>query len=79
MIGDRIWSDTNGDGVQDPGEISLSGVVVELYDSTGTVLLATAVTDASGIYAFTGLPAGTQVYLINLGPDEPFGGGHAHG
>ncbi len=30
---------------------------------------------ADVIVDFTGLPAGTQVYLINEGPDEPFGGG----
>ncbi len=27
------------------------------------------------IVDFTGLPVGTQLYLINEGPDEPFGGG----
>ncbi|WP_203914300.1 multicopper oxidase family protein [Rhizocola hellebori] len=27
------------------------------------------------IVDFTGIPAGTQLYLINEGPDEPFGGG----
>ena len=27
------------------------------------------------IVDFTGLPVGTELYLINEGPDEPFGGG----
>ena len=27
VIGDRIWSDANGDGVQDPGEPGIGGVV----------------------------------------------------
>jgi FtsP/CotA-like multicopper oxidase with cupredoxin domain len=30
---------------------------------------------ADVIVDFTGLPVGTQIYLINEGPDEPFGGG----
>ena len=30
---------------------------------------------ADVIVDFTGLPAGTELYLINEGPDEPFGGG----
>jgi FtsP/CotA-like multicopper oxidase with cupredoxin domain len=30
---------------------------------------------ADVIVDFTGLPAGTQVFMINEGPDEPFGGG----
>lgn len=50
-IGNRIWRDTDGDGVQDPGEIGIAGVTVHLYSSTG-VLIATAVTDANGEYYF---------------------------
>ena len=30
---------------------------------------------ADVIVDFTGLPVGTELYLINEGPDEPFGGG----
>jgi spore coat protein A len=30
---------------------------------------------ADVIVDFTGIPAGTELYLINEGPDEPFGGG----
>ena len=29
-IGDRIWNDANGDGVQDPGESGIAGVTVKL-------------------------------------------------
>ena len=41
MIGDTIWLNYDGDAVQDAGEPGIEGVVVELYDSTGTTLLAT--------------------------------------
>jgi uncharacterized repeat protein (TIGR01451 family) len=49
--GDRVWEDTDGDGVQDPGEAGLADVLVALYDGAGQVLDAT-VTDASGAYGF---------------------------
>ena len=29
-IGDRVWIDADGDGVQDPGEAGLAGVTVQL-------------------------------------------------
>jgi spore coat protein A, manganese oxidase len=32
---------------------------------------------ADAIVDFTGLKAGTEIYLINEGPDEPFGGGES--
>ncbi len=50
-IGNRVWRDTDGDGVQDPGEAPIAGVTVHLYDDSGN-LIATAVTDANGEYYF---------------------------
>lgn len=49
-IGNRVWKDTNGNGVQDPGETGISGVTVRLYQ--GSTLVGTAVTDANGEYYF---------------------------
>ncbi len=40
----------------------------------GQLLMAPA-ERADVIVDFTGLPSGTEIYLINEGPDEPFGGG----
>lgn len=50
-IGNRIWIDTNGDGIQDACEKPLVGVSVSLYKS-GT-LIATTQTDADGEYYFS--------------------------
>ncbi|MGL5005524.1 MAG: SdrD B-like domain-containing protein, partial [Casimicrobium sp.] len=50
-IGNRVWRDTNGNGVQDPGELGIAGVTVRLYSATN-VLLATAVTNSAGEYYF---------------------------
>ncbi|HOV47861.1 MAG TPA: SdrD B-like domain-containing protein [Anaerolineae bacterium] len=71
-IGDRVWSDANGDGKQDPGELGLSGVTVELwYDSNGDgeidALYASTTTNATGNYAFTALPAGIYEVHITAG------------
>lgn len=50
-IGNRVWIDTDLDGLQDPGEPVAAGVTVRLYDAEGT-LLGTTVTDAQGRYYF---------------------------
>ena len=52
QIGNRIWLDADGDGVQDPGEEPIAGVTVRMYDEAGT-LVGTAVTNAAGEYYFT--------------------------
>jgi protocatechuate 3,4-dioxygenase beta subunit len=57
-IGDRVWFDTDQDGIQDPGEQGLQGVTVKLYDALGNVLFTT-MTDVNGNYLFVGLPNGT--------------------
>ena len=57
-IGDRVWLDTNHNGIQDTGEVGVGGVGVTLHDSTGAVIGHT-VTDANGLYLFDRLPAGT--------------------
>ena len=62
-VGNRVWLDANGNGMQEPGEKPIEGVTVRLYrpgvgpDQTpGTGddnrALATAVTDAQGEYYF---------------------------
>ena len=57
-LGDRVWLDTDADGVQDAGEAGINGVTVQLLDAGGTVL-ATAVTSGNGTYIFGNLPGGT--------------------
>lgn len=52
-IGNYVWFDADRDGVQDPGEDPVAGVVVELLDAAGGVV-GTAVTDANGNYYFGG-------------------------
>ncbi len=51
VIGDYVFIDTNGNGIQDEGDTPLAGVVVTLLDSNGNVL-TTATTNEDGMYAF---------------------------
>jgi fimbrial isopeptide formation D2 family protein/uncharacterized repeat protein (TIGR01451 family) len=57
-IGDRVWRDLNGNGVQDGGEPGARGVTVRLLDAGGTVI-ATTVTALNGSYGFDNLLPGT--------------------
>src|SRR5207253_1129676 len=56
-VGDRVWLDSNGDGVQDAGESGLNGVTVEMFDAANNVV-ATAATSGDGNYTFSHLMAG---------------------
>jgi SdrD B-like domain/Secretion system C-terminal sorting domain len=60
-LGNYVWLDTNGDGVQDATEKGVSGVTVILYDATGTTVLASTITDATGKYFFGNLTPGSYV------------------
>lgn len=56
-IGNFVWEDMNGNGIQDPGEPGISGVYVRLY-SDSDVLIETRLTDNAGFYAFDFIPEG---------------------
>lgn len=56
-IGDRVWSDNNGNGIQDAGEAGVAGATVKLLDAGGNVV-ATTQTDANGNYLFKDLVPG---------------------
>ena len=51
-IGNYVWIDTDGDGVQDAGEPSVDSIIIELYDAAGN-LVATDTTDSNGQYYFS--------------------------
>lgn len=69
-IGDFVWYDINGNGIQDSGEPGIGGVLVELYAGDGTTLLATTNTFAAdGSYLFNGLPPGDYVVKF-IKPDN---------
>ncbi|MFN8498613.1 MAG: SdrD B-like domain-containing protein [Anaerolineae bacterium] len=72
-IGDTVWLDSNNDGAQQPGELGLPNIGVNLYRDingngsldAGDVLLQTTTTDANGLYDFTGLPNGKYIVQVD--------------
>ena len=58
-IGNRVWLDANGNGVQDPDEMPLSGVTVQLLNANG-VVIAEVNTSKEGTYIFSNDPMGTD-------------------
>jgi uncharacterized repeat protein (TIGR01451 family) len=69
-LGDRVWEDTDGDGIQDAGEPGMGGVVVSLYDGGGVYLDSTG-TDSTGNYAFPGVTYGAD-YYVQFTPPEGY-------
>lgn len=60
MISGQVWIDIDQNGIQATGElghVDVLGVIVQIYDASGYALGFT-VTDTSGNYSFSGLPAG---------------------
>lgn len=73
-IGDTVWEDLDGNGVQDPDELGIANVTLNLTSpgadnvcgTADDAFLASQATDADGLYLFTDLEAGS--YCVN--PDE---------
>jgi protocatechuate 3,4-dioxygenase beta subunit len=58
-IGDRVWLDSDSDGIQDASESGLAGVTVQLLDNSGSII-AEVNTSANGNYVFSNDPNGTD-------------------
>ena len=50
MVGDRVWSDLNANGLQDAGEPGIDNVVVSLYEAATGTLIGTRASDVTGKY-----------------------------
>ncbi len=61
-IGDFVWQDDDGDGVQDPGEPGIPGVTVNLAGPGGS---QSATTDAGGLYLFSPLVSGDYTVMVD--------------
>lgn len=70
LIGDYVWIDEDGDGIQDPGEEGVPGVpiIITPIDTGGFVLPDTVYTDDNGLY-MEPLPPGKYKLTILL-PDS---------
>jgi hypothetical protein len=65
LVGDYVWYDANGDGLQNEGpDAGIGGVVINLVNGNGEVL-ATTTTDANGQYTFEVEP---HTYTVQVAP-----------
>jgi len=74
-IGDRVWNDSNSNGIQDPDEKGVANVTVNLWKGNATdpvEIIATTKTDENGIYYFNNLVAG--IYWLEFKLPEVAGG-----
>ena len=74
-LGDYVFADNNGNGIQDAGDVPIPGVLVSLLSSG--VVSATTITDLSGMYSFTGLTPG-QPYSVSFTAPVGFSGTQAN-
>ena len=63
LLGNRVWFDSNGNGLQEPGEGGVSGLCVNLYDANGN-LIQRASTDSNGYYGFNVQPGAYSVEFV---------------
>ena len=68
-IGDYVWEDTDGDGIQDNDEVGAEGVFIRLTDGTGAIVDTTR-TDIRGEYRFDGLRTGEYILEFELPIDR---------
>ncbi len=64
-LGDFVWNDLNGNGIQDNGEPGIMGITVDLLGADGITIIATTTTDDSGYYNFPKLIPGD--YYVKFG------------
>lgn len=69
-VGDFIWNDRNGNGVQDNGEPGMDGVEVNLFDALGRRVDSTVSADG-GRYRFDTLRPGDS-YTLQIVPPTGF-------
>lgn len=73
-IGNRVWSDTDRDGIQDAGELGLSNIKVVLCTAAG-VKTDSVITDVNGNYYFssaTGTNTSSVKYGLSLLPNTNY-------
>ncbi len=58
-IGDFVWHDINGNGIQDAGEEGIEGVEVTLFDINDNQIGSTITTDENGHYSFENVAQGS--------------------
>jgi hypothetical protein len=72
VIGNHVWFDTNGNGLQDVGEPGVAGVTVTLYNAADDTVVSSTTTDGDGLYSFTDLLEGDYYVGFTLPAEHIF-------
>ena len=73
-IGDCVWADVDGDGINDPNESGIAGLVISLHDAATGVVIETTVTGLdpqtghTGYYLFNGIMPGEYYVTFQAPP-----------
>jgi len=65
VLGDRVWYDNNGNGIQESNEPGVSNVKVELQDADGRVI-GFRTTGGDGSFRFGYIPSGDYILAFDL-------------
>ena len=65
IVGDYVWLDINGDGIQDSGEQGIGNVKILLRDPTDTSTIKSISTDNDGYYTFDNISNGTYIVKVD--------------
>lgn len=72
-VGDFVWHDLDGDGIQDPGEPGIPGVTVTLRNAATNQQVAQTVTLTDGRYTLTNVaPLKTITYVMTFEPPPAY-------
>lgn len=63
LIGNRVWIDSDADGIQDPGEGGVAGLCINLRDAAGQIVSQTT-SDTNGYYGFDAQPGHYTVEFV---------------
>lgn len=86
QVGNFVWEDSNGNGLQDIGEPGIDGVTVQLFRCADTNFLASTITTNGGTFLFQGdfadpvflqviVPNGFVVSALNVGLNDALDSG----
>ena len=71
-LGNKVWEDINGNGIQDDDERGVDGLEVTLLNAASGDEVDTTLTAADGSFWFDGLPPGEYAVQYELPPDFVF-------
>jgi len=69
-IGNKIWNDINGNGLQEIEESGITNVTVNLHRESDDVIVSSTTSNVSGLYSFINILPGN--YFISMSPSNVY-------